>query len=200
MKIYKYLVVSELASLSKLSQAEASLLLKKRIEKMVKNWYKIVLFKNKKEESNLYYCTKCKSWHILSRKEASRYKKGDKITCKGCNAKLEIIYPNNRIDKMRAYFVSFENNCRKELIARYFYYEKEYLKATGECSDYILEVERINLNRVIAVMNHTAVNMQKYIFHPYHDSGWKQDRYSEYWKYYPCSKENIVQTPSQLKK
>lgn len=200
MKIYKYLVVSELASLPKLSQDEANLLLEKRIAKTVRDWYKIVLFKNKSEENNLYYCTKCKSWHILPREEACSYKKGNKLTCKGCNAKLEIIYPNNRINKMRAYFVSFENNCRNELIARFFYYEKEYLKSTGECSDYILEVERINLNRVIAVMNHTAVNMQRYIFHPYHDSGWKQDRYSGYWKYYPCSKENIVQAPSQLKK
>lgn len=200
MKIYKYLVVSELAALPKLNQTEAYSLLNKRIEKMVRNWYKIVLFKNKSEENNMYFCTKCQSWHVLSKKEAIKYKRGDKLTCKGCNSKLEVIYPNNRIEKFRAYFVSFENNCRNELIARYFYYEKEYLKSTGECSDYILEVERVNLNRVIAVVNHTSVNMQKYIFHPYHDSGWKRDRYSEYWKYYPCNKENVVQTASQLKK
>lgn len=179
--MYKYEIENELKSIPDVGIEH----FRKFLDKISKKSNKIILFKNRNERYSSYYCTKCKTWHFVETKNIKAIKRKDYITCGNCLTRLEIIYVNNKIQEYADYITLCESNSRNELIIRLFFYKKSYDKKYGQFYEEFYEVERINLNRKIAMKNNSYKVMGNWwIFHGPTTKGWIRDRSEFYRAYY----------------
>ena len=169
---------------------------RKYLDRLTKKDNKIVLFKNK--GISCYYCTYCKKWYFVDSSKVDNLKKGNSITCKNCKNRFEVIYQHNIIKDSREYITFFEKNKRGEVIVRIFFYDKQYEKKYGYFIERFMEVERINVNREIAMKNNSYTVMGGYsIYHGPTQKGWVRDR-TGFYKIYPLN--NVINSPSQVKR
>lgn len=201
-KIFKYQVVEELGHLEEIPKEK----FRPRINQIRKNHYKIVIFKNKKEKINSYYCTKCQTWHFVSKGILKKYKRNSVMLCENCKRKLSVIYPHNIIKPLEKYISSIEKNNRNELIVRIYYYLCTYDKKTGLYREGLVEVNRRNLNRGVAVTNNTGMTLNGAIYHITRNTPWREDlrrgyrfynHERHYYNFYPI--RTVIQTPSYLR-
>lgn len=147
----------------------------KSIDEITDEENRIIMSKSKNETT--FFCTKCGQETIYSTKYVKDFKKGEKITCSHCCSRYPIIYKNNRIRKIEKYITYFETNERNELILRIFDFLKEYSKKDRKFNIRLLEVSRINIDRSVAMKNHSyRVMGSMYVHHGIEDRGWMIDR------------------------
>ncbi|WP_158568229.1 PcfJ domain-containing protein [Coprobacillus sp. AF33-1AC] len=182
MKVYKYQVENELAQMKPIDRSYFGTYLD-RIS-LKKN--KIILFKNRKENTNTYYCTNCKKWHVADYKKIEKIKLRDTFKCENCNHWFYTQYYHNVLKDQKYYITLIDSNERNELILRIFCFKKIYKAKEGLFDENIIEVERINLDRKICVSNrNTYKPMGSYgeLYHRFLDLGWKRDK-AGYHNYY----------------
>lgn len=178
--MFKYEIENELKKLQPLALDE----FKSYLDNLTLNQNRIIFFSNKSQEYYGFYCTYCKKWEFVKKKGTYRYKRGESKICVNCGNTFEVIFPNNVIYKERKYVTKIELNFRNEIVLRTFYYEKEYFKKEGLFEEQFLEVERINLDRKIAMKCNSCITMFGYGINHSEKGEWKRDR-SELYKWYP---------------
>lgn len=191
MTVFKYEIENELKNIEDIGIEY----FRKYLDRMTSKYNKIILFKNR--DISGYYCTKCKTWHFMPSKRLKHLKRHDYLTCGNCKTRLEIIYQSNVIEDFKDYVTLVQLNYRNELIIRLFFYEKSYNKYFGMFDERFYEVERINLDRKIAMKNNSyRVMGSYYIFHGITAKGWLRDRTGYYDAYYYG---NVVTKPYMIK-
>ena len=190
-RVFKYEIENELKNIEDIGIEY----FRKYLDRMTSKYNKIILFKNR--DISGYYCTKCRTWHFMPAKRLKNMKRHDYLTCGNCKTRLEIIYQSNVIEDFKDYVTLVQLNCRNELIIRLFFYEKSYNKYFGMFDERFYEVERINLDRKIAMKNNSYRVMGScYIFHGRTAKGWLRDRTGYYDAYYYA---NVVTKPYIIK-
>lgn len=191
MTVFKYEIENELKNIEDIGIEY----FRKYLDRMTSKYNKIILFKNR--DISGYYCTKCKTWHFMPAQRLKHLKRHDYLTCGNCKTRLEIIYQSNVIEDFKDYVTIMKLNSRKEMIIRHFYYEKSYDKYTGLFNERFYEVERMNIDKQIAMKNNSYTVMGNYnIYHGWTRKGWVRDRKGFYKAYYY---ENVVTRPSSIK-
>lgn len=152
---------------------------------------KIIRFKNDNKTSD-YYCTFCR--HTHTSKSVNLH---TKLKCPNCGHKFYVFGKHNNIKDVEDYITRYEVNKRKELIARLFYFKKEYDKVEMKYKTQLFEVVRLNVDRDIAIKKDTYWVMCTGWRHAEGYRDWKRDndRFSYYRdnSFHDCFLYDIVQ-------
>lgn len=152
---------------------------------------KLIRFNNNKKTSD-YYCTFC--GHTHTGKNVNLH---TKLKCPNCGHNFYVLGKHNNIEDVEDYITRYEVNKRKELIARLFYFKKEYDKVEMKYKTQLFEVVRLNVDRDIAVKKDTYWVMCTGWRHAEGYRDWKRDndRFSYYRDnaFHDCFLYDIVQ-------
>ena len=152
---------------------------------------KLIRFNSNKKASD-YYCTFC--GHTHTSKTVNLH---TKLKCPNCGHNFYVLGKHNNIEDVEDYITRYEVNKRKELIARLFYFKKEYDKVEMKYKTQLFEVVRLNVDRDIAIKKDTYWVMCTGWRHAEGYRDWKRDndRFSYYRDnaFHDCFLYDIVQ-------
>lgn len=152
---------------------------------------KLIRFNSNKKASD-YYCTFC--GHTHTSKTVNLH---TKLKCPNCGHNFYVLGKHNNIEDVEDYITRYEVNKRKELIARLFYFKKEYDKVEMKYKTQLFEVVRLNVDRDIAIKKDTYWVMCTGWRHAEGYRDWKRDndRFSYYRdnSFHDCFLYDIVQ-------
>ena len=152
---------------------------------------KMIRFNSNKKASD-YYCTFC--GHTHTSKTVNLH---TKLKCPNCGHNFYVLGKHNNIEDVEDYITRYEVNKRKELIARLFYFKKEYDKVEMKYKTQLFEVVRLNVDRDIAIKKDTYWVMCTGWRHAEGYRDWKRDndRFSYYRDnaFHDCFLYDIVQ-------
>lgn len=152
---------------------------------------KLIRFNSNKKASD-YYCTFC--GHTHTGKNVNLH---TKLKCPNCGHNFYVLGKHNNIEDVEDYITRYEVNKRKELIARLFYFKKEYDKVEMKYKTQLFEVVRLNVDRDIAIKKDTYWVMCTGWRHAEGYCDWKRDndRFSYYRDnaFHDCFLYDIVQ-------
>lgn len=174
-KRFKYVMIHELEELERVKESTFQ-----RLEDKVRFLCQNIVFYPASHVKGkwMYYCTNCNTWHIIN----FRLKKGQKLRCKNCNKKLEVVHHKNIKNEEFAYLTKIEKNQFNELILRCFYYKYELKRSYDDSyfkeREQFYEIARLNYNNQIAIIKNTYTVMGYYgnLYHSMKFDDWKDDR------------------------
>lgn len=152
---------------------------------------KMIRFNSNKKASD-YYCTFC--GHTHTSKTVNLH---TKLKCPNCGHNFYVLGKHNNIEDVEDYITRYEVNKRKELIARLFYFKKEYDKVEMKYKTQLFEVVRLNVDRDIAIKKDTYWVMCTGWRHAEGYRDWKRDNDRFYYyrdnSFHDCFLYDIVQ-------